>query len=61
VAEDLERPRFPWPTLVVGGLAIFGAIALVKWVVGTVIFFAEMAVLVVIVVAVLRLVSHRGR
>jgi hypothetical protein len=59
--EDVERPSFPWFGIAVGALAVFGAVALVRWVVGTVLWFFQMAVIAVLVVVVLRLVAGRSR
>jgi uncharacterized membrane protein YecN with MAPEG domain len=44
--------RIPWPTLVVGGLALFGAITLVQWVLGFAFTVAKLLIVVGIVAVV---------
>jgi membrane protein required for beta-lactamase induction len=62
--EDLERPSLvpPWLTLVVIVLAIFGAFAIVGWVVNFAFGIAKLLffiLLVVAAIAVVRAVSRR--
>jgi len=45
-----DRRRMPWPTLVVLGLALFGAITLVQFVIGAAFTLAKLLIIVVIVV-----------
>jgi hypothetical protein len=51
--EGTDRPagrrRMPWPTLVVLGLALFGAISLVQFVVGAAFTLAKLLIIVAIV------------
>ncbi len=44
-----ERRRMPWPTLVVLGLALFGAITLVQFVIGAAFTLAKLLIIVAIV------------
>lgn len=49
-----ERPRLPLAAiLVIGALALFGAITLVQWVLGAVFGLVKLLIVVAIVVAVL--------
>jgi hypothetical protein len=43
------RGRMPWPTLVVLGLALFGAITLVQFVIGAAFTLAKLLIMVAIV------------
>jgi hypothetical protein len=49
--SDQEAParRIPWPTIIVLGLAVFGAISLVQFVLGLAFTLARLLILVVIV------------
>jgi len=51
--SDQEAParRISWPTLILWGLAAFGAIALVQWVLGVVFTIARLLIVVGIVAA----------
>lgn len=44
-----ERRRMPWPTLVILGLALFGAISLVQFVIGAAFTLAKLLIIVGIV------------
>jgi hypothetical protein len=50
--EAAHPPRISWPTLVVGGLALFGAITLVQWVLGLAFTLAKLLIVVGIVAVV---------
>jgi hypothetical protein len=39
----------PWPTVIIGGLALFGAITLVQWVLGFAFTLAKLLIVVGIV------------
>jgi hypothetical protein len=56
--EAVERSRSPWPILVIGGLAVFGAISLVQWILG--LAFTLGKLLIVAAVVVLGVVYFRG-
>jgi membrane protein required for beta-lactamase induction len=59
--EDLERPSLVplWLTIIVIALALFGAFALVSWVVNFAFGIAKLLLLVVLVVAAVRAVTRR--
>ena len=50
--EAADPPRMPWTMLVVGGLALFGAITLVQWVLGFAFSLAKLLIVVGIVAVV---------
>jgi uncharacterized membrane protein YecN with MAPEG domain len=50
--EAADPPRIRWPMLVVGGLALFGAITLVQWVLGFAFTLAKVLIVVGIVAVV---------
>lgn len=50
--ETADPPRISWPMLVVGGLALFGAITLVQWVLGFAFTLAKVLIVVGIVAVV---------
>jgi uncharacterized membrane protein YecN with MAPEG domain len=43
------RRRIPWPAIVIGGLALFGAITLVQWILGLAFTLAKLAVVIGVV------------
>lgn len=47
--RSAERRRMPWPTLVILGLALFGAISLVQFVIGAAFTLAKLLIIVGIV------------
>jgi len=49
--RSAERRRMPWPTLIILGLALFGAISLVQFVIGAAFTLAKLLIIVAIVAA----------
>ncbi len=49
--EAVESSRISWPVVVVGGLALFGAITLVQWILGFAFTLAKLLIVVGIVAA----------
>ena len=48
-ADDRPRQRVPWPTIVVIGLALFGAITLVQFILGLAFTLAKLLIVAGIV------------
>jgi hypothetical protein len=56
--EAVERSRNPWPVVIVGGLAVFGAISLVQFLLG--LAFTLGKLLIVAGIVALGVVFFRG-
>ena len=56
--KPAERRRMPWPTLVILGLALFGAISLIQFVIGAAFTLAKLLIIVGIVAVIV--VFFRG-
>ncbi len=56
--EAVERSRSPWPIVIVGGLALFGAITLVQFLLGLAFTLAKLLIVVAVVAVVV--VFFRG-
>lgn len=54
--EVPDRSGSPWPVIIIGGLALFGAISLVQWVFGFLFGLAKVAIVIAIVAAAVLLV-----
>jgi hypothetical protein len=54
-----ERPSFPWVSIVLVGLAIFGAIALTQFVLGALFGLVKVVIVVAIALAVVGAVVNR--
>jgi len=49
--EADERQRSHWPVIIVGALAVFGAITLVQWVIGFAFGLAKLLIVLAIIAA----------
>ena len=61
VSDEPERPRLPLPAMIlIGALAVFGALAVVQWVIGALFGVLRVGLVVVVIVAVAALVFWGG-
>jgi hypothetical protein len=61
VSEKPQRPQLPLPAVIlIGALAVFGALAAVQWLIGTLFGVLRLGLVVIIIVAIAGLVFWGG-
>ena len=61
MSEEPERPQLPLPAVVlIGALALFGALAVVQWIIGAVFGALRLGLILIVIVAVLGILVWGG-